>query len=158
VILAPILPSLAILNAAGQILNKVSAWLARATNIAGSAWSADITRSARATNVSRPITRPARSTNVAGPIARCARSANIAWSIAWLSWATNIARPTAAWLSWAAKVGSTAWTSGQLGGNVASAWTASGTRELAGTIAEKLSGSAASKCTAGTCDRTGTET
>jgi hypothetical protein len=149
---------LAILNAAGEILNKLAAWLARATNIAGSAWSADITRSARATNVARAITRPARSTNVAGPIARCARSANIAWSITRLSWATNIARPTTAWLAGAANVGSTARTSWQLGCDVARAWSATGTRELAGTIAEKLSGSAASKCTAGACDRTRTET
>jgi hypothetical protein len=144
--LAPILPSLAILNATGEILNKIAARLARSTDIAGSARPADvagpITWSTWSANVSWSITRSARPADVSRAITWRARSANITWPVARLSWPTDVTWPTAAWLSGATKIWST-WTCGQRRCDVACAGTTcagttSGTRQLAGTVTQEL--------------------
>jgi hypothetical protein len=164
-VLAPVLPSLAVGNSTREVLDEVTAWLAGTTNVSGtitrSARAPNITRaiagSARAADITRSIARSTRSADVTRTVPRCARSANVTGPIAWLAWATNIARPTATWLSGATEVSSTAGPSRQLGRDVARTRTASGTRKLARTIAEKLGGSAACECTAGTSDCASTE-
>jgi hypothetical protein len=170
-VLAPILPAFAVLNATRKILNVISTGLARSANvagstrpsdvtgaIAGSAWSADvggsITRSARSADIGGPIARCARSTNIGGTITRCARSADVGGPITRLSGTTDISGSITR-LPWAAKIGPpTARSRGQRRRDVTGSWTASGTRELARAIAEKLGGSAACKRAAGTCNCT----
>jgi hypothetical protein len=137
-LLAPVLPSFAIANAAWKILNKLSARLARSANIA---W--PIAGSTGAADVTRAIAGAARATDITWPITGSSRPSNVAWPVAGLSRSPDIARPTTAGLSRASNVGSTAWTSRQLGCDIARAWKTTGTWELARTIAEKLCGSTA---------------
>jgi hypothetical protein len=142
---APVLPSLAILNATWKVLGKLPvAWSSGSTDV-----TRPITWAARSTDITRPITWAARLANIPGTtwstdvrLARAtgvgsAGSANIG-----LSGTANIAGAIAR-LSGSPHAGSAAWLRGKCGCDIASAWTPTITESRAWPVLQEFRSSAA---------------